>query len=45
MVGRGKVKGRVDPTPDQTFQAESTELLFLSIALKVELNFMDSLYA
>lgn len=39
MVGRGKGY----PNSDQTFQAEFNELLFISIVLKLNQNFMDSL--
>jgi hypothetical protein len=38
MAGRGKVT----PNPDQTFQAEFNELFFISIALKLNQNFVDS---
>jgi hypothetical protein len=37
----GEKKGY--PNLDQTFQAEFNELLFISIALKLKLNFVDSL--
>src|SRR5277367_7022110 len=36
-------QGKGYPNPDQTFQAEFNELLFISIALKLNQNFMDSL--
>jgi len=36
-------QGKVYPNPYQTFQAEFNELLFISIALKPNQNFMDCL--
>jgi len=36
-------KGKANPNPDQTFQAEFNELLFILIALKLIQNFVDSL--
>ena len=36
-------QGKGYPNPDQTFQAEFNELLFISIALKLNQNFVDSL--
>jgi hypothetical protein len=36
-------QGKGYPNPDQTFQAEFNELLFISIAWKLNQNFVDSL--
>ena len=36
-------EGKGYPNPDQTFRAEFNELLFISIALKAEQNFVNSL--
>ena len=36
-------QGKGYPNTDQTFQVKFNELLFISIALKLDQNFMDSL--
>jgi hypothetical protein len=43
MMERRKVKVKGNPISEQTFQAEFNELLFISIALKLNPTFMDFL--
>ena len=43
MEDKNGRQGKGYPNPDQTCQAEFNELVFISIALKLNQNFMDSL--